>query len=49
MTRECGTDRSVRLAAEWVAQNLADVGMSRPQITAGEVRVHKMAEHGVGT
>lgn len=44
-----GTDRSVRLAAEWVAQNLADVGMSRPQITAGEVRVHKMAEHGVGT
>jgi len=43
-----GADKSVRLAAEWTAKNLADVGLSRPQITAGEVRVHKMAEHGVG-
>jgi hypothetical protein len=44
-----GAERSVRLAGEWIATNLADFRLKPPQVTTGEVKVHKMAEHGVGT
>ncbi|HEX6966351.1 MAG TPA: hypothetical protein VF166_11165 [Gemmatimonadaceae bacterium] len=43
-----GADQSVRAAADWVGQNLAEAGLSRPQITAGDVTVHKLAEHPAG-
>src|SRR5690348_10614918 len=46
-TRE-GADQSVRTAADWVAKNMANAKLSRPQITAGEVTVHKMIEHAAG-
>jgi hypothetical protein len=34
-----GADESNRLAAEWIAENLPDVAISAPSVTAGEVAV----------
>lgn len=38
-TRE-GADESNRMAAEWVAQNVAPLVQGRPDITQGEVVAH---------
>jgi hypothetical protein len=34
---ESGAEESVRVARDWVAQNLADLAVSPPQVTTGEV------------
>ena len=34
---EAGTDESNRVAAAWVAENLPDLRVAAPQISAGEV------------
>jgi hypothetical protein len=34
-----GADESTRRAAEWVADNLAELAVSGPEVLAGEVRV----------
>lgn len=44
-----GAEQSVRLAGEWVQRNLAAYRLKTPQISSGEVKVHKLAERGVGT
>jgi len=33
---KAGTDESTKRAADWVAENLSDSGMSPPQITEGD-------------
>jgi hypothetical protein len=40
---KAGAEESDRLAVDWVGQNLASLIPGPPEITAGEVRVHKMA------
>ena len=32
-----GAEESTRVAAAWVGENLADLGLSPPQVTTGEV------------
>ena len=40
-----GADESTRRAAEYVKQNpMFQRGLSKPEITAGEVKVHQVAE-----
>jgi len=34
-----GTDESNRLAAEWIRENLPDLDVSPPQVSAGEVAI----------
>ena len=34
---ETGADESNRIAADWLAENMADLSVSPPEITAGEV------------
>ena len=34
---QAGAEESTREAAAWVAENLADLGLSPPQVTTGEV------------
>jgi hypothetical protein len=36
-----GADESTRRAADWVKRELTDIIQSAPQVTAGEVVVHK--------
>jgi heme-degrading monooxygenase HmoA len=44
-----GADESTRRAAEYVKQNPKfQSGFSKPEITQGELTVHKAAERGVG-
>jgi hypothetical protein len=38
---QAGADESNRMAADWVKQNLASLLPTPPEITAGEVGVHK--------
>jgi len=40
---QAGAEASNRAAADWVKENLADLLQNPPQITAGEVTVHKTA------
>ena len=47
-TRE-GAEESTRRAAEYVKQNPTfQRGLSKPEITQGEVRLHEAAERGAG-
>ena len=34
---QAGADESTRLAAEWVAENLGDLGVAPPDVTSGPV------------
>jgi hypothetical protein len=34
---QAGADESTRVAAEWVAENLGDLGVAPPEITSGPV------------
>jgi hypothetical protein len=34
---QAGADESTRLAAEWVAENLGDLGVAPPEVTSGPV------------
>jgi heme-degrading monooxygenase HmoA len=34
---QAGAEESTRAAAAWVGENLADLGLSAPQVTTGEV------------
>src|SRR4026208_1041327 len=38
---QAGAEASNRIAADWVKENLAPVVVGRPQVTAGQVTVHK--------
>ena len=38
---QASADESTRLAAEWIRQNLTSLVQSPPDVTAGEVIVHK--------
>lgn len=40
---EAGTEESSRVAATWVKENAGSYALSAPDITAGEVLVHKGA------
>ena len=40
---QAGAEESNRAAADWVKENLATLLPNPPEITAGEVRVHKAA------
>jgi hypothetical protein len=40
---QAGADESNRLAADWVKQNIASLVAGPPEITAGDVTVHKTA------
>ncbi len=42
-TDQAGAEESNRMAADYVKQNLATLLQSLPEITAGEVKVHKAA------
>jgi heme-degrading monooxygenase HmoA len=35
-----GADESVKQAAAWVRENLADMGVSPPEVSTGEVGIH---------
>jgi quinol monooxygenase YgiN len=37
-----GTEESIRMAADWVRQNLAALLPDPPEITAGEVEAHEL-------
>ena len=37
---KAGTDESTKRAADWVAENLADSGLSAPEITEGDTALH---------
>ncbi len=39
---QAGTEESVRMAADWVRQNLAALLPDPPEITAGEVGAHEL-------
>src|ERR671928_813398 len=39
---QAGAEESVRMAADWVRQNLAALLPDPPQITAGEVEAHEL-------
>jgi N-acetylglutamate synthase/N-acetylornithine aminotransferase len=34
---QAGADESTRLAAEWIAENLGDLGVAPPEVTSGPV------------
>jgi len=34
---QAGAEESTRVAAEWVGENLGDLGVAPPQVTTGEV------------
>jgi hypothetical protein len=36
---QAGAEESNRAAAAWLAENLPDLGVAAPQVTAGEVRI----------
>jgi len=40
---QAGAEESNRMAADWVKENLAALLPNPPEVTAGEVRVHKAA------
>jgi hypothetical protein len=40
---QAGAEESNRMAADWVKENIAPLVSGPPEITAGEVRVHKAA------
>ena len=40
---QAGAEESNRLAATWVKENIAPLVSGPPEITAGEVKVHKVA------
>ena len=40
---QAGAEESNRMAADWVRENLASLLPNPPEVTAGEVRVHKAA------
>ncbi len=42
-TDQAGAEESNTVAAEWVMENLASLVPDPPEITAGEVKVHKTA------
>ena len=42
-TDQAGAEESNTVAAEWVMENLASLVLDPPEITAGEVKVHKTA------
>ncbi len=42
-TNQAGAEESNTVAAEWVMENLASLVPDPPEITAGEVKVHKTA------
>jgi hypothetical protein len=42
-TDQAGAEESNTVAAEWVMENLASLVLDPPEITAGEVKVHKSA------
>ena len=37
---QAGAEESTRTAAEWVRTNLPDMGVSPPEVSAGEVAIH---------
>jgi quinol monooxygenase YgiN len=39
---QAGAEQSVRMAADWVGQNLAALLPDPPEITAGEVEAHEL-------
>jgi quinol monooxygenase YgiN len=39
---QAGAEKSVRMAADWVRQNLAALLPNPPEITAGEVEAHEL-------
>src|SRR3982750_3995763 len=39
---QAGAEESVRMAAEWVGQNLAALLPNPPEVTAGEVEAHEL-------
>ena len=39
---QAGAEQSIRMAAEWVRQNLAALLPNPPEITEGEVRAHEL-------
>ena len=39
---QAGADESIRMAADWVRQNLAALLPNPPEITAGEVEAHEL-------
>ena len=40
---QAGAEESDRMAADWVGENLTSLLPNAPEITAGEVRVHRVA------
>lgn len=40
---QAGAEESDRMAASWVQENIAPLVSGPPEITAGEVKVHKVA------
>jgi hypothetical protein len=39
---QAGAEESIRMAADWVRQNLASLLPNPPEITAGEVEAHEL-------
>ena len=45
---QVGAEESIRMAADWVRQNLAALLPNPPEITAGEVEAHELNLTGLG-
>jgi len=45
---QAGAEESIRIAADWVRQNLAALLPNPPEITAGEIEAHELNLTGLG-
>ena len=45
---QAGAEESIKMAADWVRQNLAALLPNPPEITAGEVEAHELSLTGLG-